>query len=341
MPLSELEINPWLEKKNEFEILIDARSPHEYAYSHIKNAQNLYALNDKEHHEIGCIYKENRSLAKVLGAKYISENLQNIIDKVYDSCKVGSVVGVYCAKGGMRSASIATVLSMIGYRVIRLNGGYKGFRAHVRQALESQVDTKFITLFGNTGCFKTKLIKVLSPSINLENIANHLGSVFGEINGAQPSQKAFEDELFFELNRLKGEVCFAEGESRKIGSLTLPATLHEALRSGVCVEVKAGLSRRIECIMQDYQNVDDKYFYACMSKISPFIETKAKQEAIEAFGRNDIAKVSEILLTKYYDKVYKKPAKIDISINSDNFDEALLKLNEIREEVLRGEFPRK
>ena len=80
MPLFELDVEQWLEKRSSFEILIDARSPHEFLYSHIKDAINLYALNDVEHKEVGTLYKSDRSLAKSLGAKYICKNLQNIIE---------------------------------------------------------------------------------------------------------------------------------------------------------------------------------------------------------------------------------------------------------------------
>ena len=91
---------------------------------------------------------------------------------------MGSAIGIYCAKGGLRSSSVGFVLSMIGYRVFRLNGGYKAYRNHVLEFLERPLSTKFITLFGNTGCYKSKLIRALSPSIDLEAMANHLGSVF-------------------------------------------------------------------------------------------------------------------------------------------------------------------
>ena len=333
MPLSELGVKAWLQQRDKFEILIDARSPGEFCYSHIKNARNLYALNDEQYKQTGTIYKQNRQLAKVTGAKYVCSNLQNVIDEVYSACKVGSLVGIYCAKGGMRSLSLGSVLSMIGYRVVRLEGGYKSFRAHVLNELATPLQMKFITLFGNTGSYKTKLIRALEPSIDLEAMANHLGSVFGAINGAQPSQKHFEDELFDQLSGLKNEVCFIEGESRKIGSLNLPASLYGAMRCGVCVEVKASLNKRIECIMSDYKGVSSEFFYECMDKISPFISREAKSEAISTYELGDMAKVSEILLVKYYDKVYKKNQKIDITINSDDFDEALARLRQIRESI--------
>ncbi|MCD8213610.1 MAG: tRNA 2-selenouridine(34) synthase MnmH [Campylobacter sp.] len=336
MPLNDIEIDEWLKERDKFEILIDARSPQEFAYSHIRNSKNLYALNDEQHKEIGTIYKQNKAEAKALGAKYICGNLQNVIDEVYSVCKVGSMIGIYCAKGGLRSNSIGLVLSMIGYRVRRLDGGYKSFRNYVQRELSKPMQTKFITLFGNTGSYKTKLIKALKPSLDLEGMANHLGSVFGAINGEQPSQKFFEDELFENLSMLKNEVCFIEGESRRIGSLTLPASIYEAMRAGVCIEIVASLNRRVECIMSDYKNISREFFYECMGKISPFISHEAKEDAIRAYELGDIAKVSEILLVKYYDKVYKKNQKIDVTISSDNFAEALAKLNDIRDKIINS-----
>ena len=330
MSLIELGAKEWLDKRSEFEVIIDARSPKEFAYSHILGARNFYALDDAQHEQIGTIYKTDRARAKALGASYICGNLQNVINKVYGLAKVGSLIGIYCARGGMRSQALATVLGMIGYRVLRLEGGYKAFRVHVLSAFAAPVQTKFITLFGNTGCYKSKLIRALSPALDLEKAANHLGSVFGAIAGAQPSQKAFEDELFFELERLRGETAFAEGESRRIGALTLPASLHEALRAGVCVEVTASINRRVECTMSDYKRVDSAFFYECMRKISPFISREVSEDAVRAFELGDTAKVAEILLVKYYDKVYKKPVRIDVSVSSDDFEAAIARLNEIR-----------
>ena len=68
-------------------------------------------------------------------------------------------------------------------------------------------------------------------------------------------------------------------------------------------------------------------------KISPFIDKEARDEAVAKFNENDIAKVAEILLTKYYDKVYKKNENISVFVSSDDFDEALKKLNLIRDKA--------
>lgn len=317
-----LEVEPWLKARDEMALIIDARSPHEYAYSHIKNSLNFYALNDSEHQEIGTIYKQNRALAKTKGASYVCANLARHIPAIADKAKIGSLIGIYCARGGMRSASIAAVLAMMGYRVLRLNGGYKAYRTKVLSYLGSAPKCRFITLFGGTGCYKTKLINELSPSLNLEKIANHLGSVFGSIAGAQPSQKAFEDELFERLSELEGELVFVEGESRRIGSLTLPATLYSAMAEGFGVHISANLQRRIECTLSDYKDISDEFFYSCMKKISPFISAKAKEDAIINYEKKNLNAVCEILLKQYYDKVYKAPKKIDLSLDASDFQSA-------------------
>ncbi|AQW83184.1 tRNA 2-selenouridine(34) synthase MnmH [Campylobacter pinnipediorum] len=336
MSLVELDIDNWLKNRDKFDLIIDARSPSEFAYSRIKGAINLYVLNDKEHNEIGTLYKQNRSLAKVLGARYVCLNTSEHLPKIYEMAKVGSLVGVYCSRGGMRSNSISQILSMIGYRVERLIDGYKSYRKNVLDEFEKPISLKFITLFGNTGSSKTKLIRSLQPSLDLEHIANHLGSVFGEINGKQPSQKEFEDNLFEELILLKDKkACFIEGESRRIGSLTVPSSLHTSMRSGINVEIVASLENRVECIMKDYKSVDSEFFYSCMKKISPFISKEARDDAINAYENNDIHKVCEILLVKYYDKVYKKPQKIDYTISSDDFELAKSELMQIYNEQLK------
>ena len=105
------------------------------------------------------------------------------------------------------------------------------------------------------------------------------------------------------------------------------------MRSGICVEVSAGLENRISCITSDYKSVDKVFFDECIKKISPFIDKEARDEAVAKFNENDIAKVAEILLTKYYDKVYKKNENIDVFVSSDDLDEAIKKLNLIRAEA--------
>ena len=123
--LIELEIDAFIFEKSEFDLLIDARSPKEFCESHIPNAQNFYAHNDAEHQEIGTLYKQvSRNDAKILGARYICQNVASHLERIAKEYKIGSKIGIYCARGGLRSSSIAFILSHIGYQVYRLQGGY-------------------------------------------------------------------------------------------------------------------------------------------------------------------------------------------------------------------------
>ncbi len=323
--LKEINLDDFLDDFKDFDLLIDARSPKEFAHSKIPGAINLYALNDDEHKEVGTIYKQkNKNEAKLLGAKYICLNAAKHIDTLSKRVKIGSKIAIYCARGGLRSSSLATIFSNIGYRVYKLDKGYKGFRSRVVSYLENFPHKNFVVLGGNTGCGKTELIKELENSIDLEGLANHLGSTFGQVKGEQPSQKEFQNRLFFKLLNLDlNKPVFIEGESKKIGSVILPDLLYRRMGEGKRVEITAPLQDRVERILKDYESVDDDYFYYCMERITPYIKREIKERVIDAYESKDLAKVAELLLVGYYDNVYKKPSKIDFTLENSDIKETI------------------
>ncbi len=333
--LQTISTDNFLEQYNSFDLIIDARSPDEYAHSKIPNSINLYALSDDEHRERGFIYKQkSKNDAKVKGASYVCINASKHIFELNKLCKIGSKIAIYCARGGLRSGSLATIFSNIGYRVYKLELGYKGFRSKVVNYLESFPHSDFIVLGGNTGCGKSELIQALPNSIDLEALANHLGSTFGAVKGKQPSEKEFQNRLFFELLRLNiNNPIFIEGESKRIGKIILPDLLYKRMGQGKRVEITAPIGQRVQRIMKDYINVDDDFFYYCMDRITPYIQKKIKEETIEYYKKRDLAKVSQILLLDYYDNVYKKPIQIDFIVSNENENTALDALKNIASSI--------
>ena len=319
--LIELEIDAFIAQKSTFDLLIDARSPKEFYDSHIESAHNFYALNDAEHQEIGTLYKQvSRNDAKILGARYICQNVAHHLEDIAKSYQIGSKIGIYCARGGLRSSSIAIILSHIGYQVYRLHGGYKRYRMHVLTYLENLPHHHFILLGGNTGCGKSELLQLLHPSIDLEALANHLGSSFGSIKGDQPSQKAFENSLCEILCKIDSNAyIFIEAESKRMGKCTVPSLLHERMLQGYRIEVTAPLVQRVQRILKDYEIITPAFFNQSMQMIAPYIKKSVKEEAIRAYEEANLAKVAKILLIEYYDLVYKKPRHIDLIL--DNADE--------------------
>ena len=318
--LIELDIDAFMAQKEGFTLLIDARSPHEFEESHIPCAQNFYALSNAQHEEVGTLYKNvSRNDAKVLGAAYICHNVSLHLGKLYETYKIGAKIGIYCARGGLRSSSIALILSSIGYQVFKLRSGYKSYRTYVLSYLDTLPHKRFIVLGGNTGCGKTELLQRLTPSIDLEGLALHMGSSFGSIKGKQPSQKAFENILTEHLRAIEpSRAIFIEGESKRMGAITIPTVLHARMQKGFRVEITAPLEQRVSQILKDYINVDRSFFYQAMERISPYIKKSAKDEAIHAFENADLNRVATILLIEYYDKVYKKPLKIDATFDNSH-----------------------
>lgn len=138
-------------QKENFSLLIDARSPREFLHSHLIGALNFYALNDEEYQEIGTIYKKNQALAKARGASYICQNMSKHILELAHKFRIGDKIGIYCSRGGLRSKSIAVILSELGYRVVRLKGGFKAYRSFLAHYFDNEINLDFFALCGNTG----------------------------------------------------------------------------------------------------------------------------------------------------------------------------------------------
>lgn len=329
--LEELDYAEFLGQK--FDALIDARSPLEYSHSHLKNSLNFYALNSEEHQEIGTLYKHNQAKAKARGAEYICANMAKHIPLFTDQFRIGAKVGIYCARGGLRSKSMAVILSELGYRVVRLRGGFKAYRAYLNDFFIKPLPCELLILCGHTGCGKTELLDLLENSINLEKMANHLGSSFGDILGEQPSQKAFDEALF---HSMQTKLAFIEGESRKIGSITLPLKLYKAMQEGFKIHCFASLEKRIERIERLYKaKMSEANFYSSLRKISPYISLNLRLDLEDAFKKEQWQKLIAMLLA-YYDKSYKKSPKIHYELLTDDILKAKWELKALYEERLKA-----
>ena len=81
------------------------------------------------------------------------------------SAKYDHIV-IYCARGGMRSGSVANLLTSIGIDLYKLEGGYKAYRNYVLDYLKDIMNEKeFIVLHGLTGVGKTELSQALAQAV--------------------------------------------------------------------------------------------------------------------------------------------------------------------------------
>ena len=117
---------------------------------------------------------------------------------------IAHCVLIHCWRGGMRSAAVAWLLDMYGFKVYTLAGGYKTFRKWVLKQFDEEYSLKI--LGGYTGSGKTLILQELKRKgysvIDLENLANHKGSAFGAIGEKpQPTQEMFENSMGTELSQ--------------------------------------------------------------------------------------------------------------------------------------------
>ena len=110
----------------------------------------------------------------------------------------------YCLQIAGAVASSATgerdVLNQIGWRVTVLEGGYKTYRAYVRQQLKTlPPQCTFQVLSGLTGSGKTYILHQLAQHgvqvLELEGLANHSGSLLGQQWQGQPTPQPSQNIL--------------------------------------------------------------------------------------------------------------------------------------------------
>ncbi len=226
-------------------------------------AINLPLLNDDERAAVGKEYKKNgQDSAVKLGLKLIAGDTQKRrIDAWHQFIEQNPAAILMCFRGGMRSA-IAQQWLYDNYDIVvpRIAGGYKALRNFfITQLTAKKIDTPFVLLGGHTGAGKTKVIKALDNTVDLEGIAVHRGSAFGNYIAPQPSQIDFENNLAKKIMQLRSagvRSIVLEKESKNIGKSRLPDDFYEKMQVSPVVILEATLSERIDNTWQDYV-IDD------------------------------------------------------------------------------------
>jgi tRNA 2-selenouridine synthase len=153
---------------NNFDDILDVRSPAEFADDHIPSAISVPVLNDEERAKIGTLYAQVSPFdAKKLGAAFISRNIAHHLEESLSNRPKSWRPLVVCWRGGMRSGAMAHILAQIGYHTAQLEGGYKSYRRHViasRETLPKQLELCVISGTGATRCSGTRFRKVGTTS---------------------------------------------------------------------------------------------------------------------------------------------------------------------------------
>lgn len=252
-------IKKWENKT--FDTIIDVRSPLEYEEDHIIGSINCPVLNDQERIIVGTIYKrESTFKAKIIGSSLTARNIAKHIEEKFINQQGSWQPLVYCWRGGQRSKAFSIILSEVGWRTCQLEGGYKKYRNEVINFLNRiGSKLKIILISGKTGSAKTKILQNIKLQggqiLDLENLANHKGSLLGKIPGLkQPSQKLFESKLYHQIKQLDlRKNVYIEAESSKIGNIHIPKTIWAKMIISPRIEIEADLELRSSFLLKDYR----------------------------------------------------------------------------------------
>ena len=331
-------------------IYIDMRSPAEFAIGHILGAINIPIFSNEERAKVGTLYKNvSAEQAKDLGLSIASGKLPDLVSQIRILYKTGRPVIVYCWRGGMRSKSIVSVLNLMGIQVFQLIGGYKAYRRHVLDSLLNfTINPKIIVLCGSTGVGKTSLLQLLAekniPIIDLEKLANHRGSVFGQVGlGQSTTAQFFDASILMELVHLNTEpYIIVECESKRIGNVYLPDCLYQAMQTGIHILVNTDMETRISRLIAEYTDLDEtttKQIISSLKALSKRIGIKKMSKLLSDFDSGEIRTVVRTLLVDYYDPLYGYE-KLDqnnynLTVNCDDLDLALLQIIDYLEGLRR------
>ena len=111
-------------------VLLDVRTAEEFAEGSVPDALSRPLFDNMERAEIGTIYKQiGRDDAVEKGLEFFEPRIQQFLSSISD-IKSQQIV-VFCARGGMRSSSVVRLLQHYGFRVSKMQGGYKKYRQFV------------------------------------------------------------------------------------------------------------------------------------------------------------------------------------------------------------------
>ena len=303
-------------------IIIDVRSPAEYEHAHIPGALNLPLFDNDERAMIGTTYKkQSREAAIKAGLPLFGNKMLPMIETVESWMAAAQkenhltkpTLYVHCWRGGMRSAAVAWLLDLYGYKVIQLTGGYKAYRNWVLEQFTIAYPLK--VLGGYTGSGKTEILHALQEKnysvIDLEGLAHHKGSAFGAIGQlAQPSQEMFENILakkLFEVNKNKKPI-WIEDESQRIGTVLIPTPLFHLMRNSTCYFMTIPFEQRLLFILEGYGKFDQQSLIEATERIQKRLGGLETKNAVEHIMQGELKEAFSILL-KYYDKWYEKNAQ--------------------------------
>ena len=293
---------------DDHQVILDVRTPAEFAKGHIPTAKNFPLFSDEERKVVGTIYKkQSPEEAMVKGLEFVGPKMSGFVT---DAKKIseGKKMLVHCWRGGKRSGSLGWLLKMAGQDVSTLVGGYKAYRNLAAQQFgERKLNVRILS--GKTGCGKTEILHALRDQgeqiIDLEGLANHKGSAFGSLGEKdQPTTEQFENNLYEAFRHIDPErIVWVENENRLVGRVYIPEGFWKQMKAAPLINLERPVEERVDIIMHHYGEASMEGLKASFGKIKKRLGGQNYQAALAALDEKDLPTAIKIALY-YYDKAY-------------------------------------
>lgn len=327
MPITRLLIEDFITLAKQYPVF-DVRSEGEYQHACLPGAYSLPLFTNEERKVVGTAYKqESKQKAIKLGLEYFGPKMVKMVEEVervvnsekltVDRKKnknseevVDKIVLVYCWRGGMRSAGVAWLLDLYGFKVYTLVGGYKSYRNWVLKQFQKEYPFKIIG--GYTGSGKTEVLHALRQQgeaiIDLEGLACHKGSAFGNLGQPkQPKQEMFENLLANELVNVseKNTTIWLEDESQRLGEVNIPIALFKFMRTRRVYFLEIPFEERLNYVVAGYGKFKKEDLISAIVRIQKRLGGLEAKTAVNYLIENDFHGAFGVLL-HYYDRFYTK-----------------------------------
>ena len=333
-----LETTPFDEQLLDTHLPVDVRTPLEFAEDHLPGAINVPLLTNEERVEIGILHKEvGPYAARRRGLELTAHRFPAMVKEIADAA-AGRPLLVYCWRGGLRSKTVTSILDLAGLKAVQLVGGYKSFRHVVGAYFDPFMpQNPLVVLHGMTGIGKTTLLQRLKERgntvVDLEGLACHRGSAFGQLGLNQDlTQKRFETILWDACRKApEGSPLILEGESERIGRVSLPGDFYQKMAQGIRVWCHASLETRVRRLIAEYGLPEYKEEMGhALQRIKKKLGGKRCEELDGNLERWEMEEFMKGLVIDYYDKVYYKNRtwEADFELCMEDFDRAAEELEE-------------
>ena len=246
-------------------LVVDVRSPREFAEGHVPHAVNLPLLSDAQRAVVGTVYKETGAReARVRAVDLISAGLPLYLRSLRTLQRDTHRLAIMCWRGGERSRNVVLLLALIGVHAVQVEGGYKAYRRWVLDGLQSlasdHAGLHLVRLHGGRQDRGAPRARPARPDAASSATRRRRPGGDGApprlaARRAQPTRGAHAEGfrgvcVWDALRRADGDYLLLEGEGNKIGRIVLPDTVGDAVRAGRPVQVTASVRERAERLLR-------------------------------------------------------------------------------------------